>query len=67
MTSWIAKYHSGDSPVDVFIGIQGQEYGFDVVTSDNRPRSALATETEAEALREIQNTYGGISSFQWLS
>ena len=68
MTKWLAKFHENDEYFgeEIFLGITGGEYGFEVILS-NEDDSGLLPEDSVEGAREaLEDYYGCYDTFQWL-
>lgn len=69
MASWVAKFVPEDMPFEeeVYLAVDGQEYGFVVIDSDGNTYTDFPFMTEEEARESIKETYVYYySSFEWI-
>ncbi len=68
MSKYVAKYRENDSPYgeEVFISIEGTEYGF-LATPDNGDEFDLyPAETVEEAAEDMEYYFSGYDTFEYI-
>ena len=68
MRHWIAKYNENDDHFgeEIRLSIEGTEFGFVGVAENGEELDLIPTDTEEEAREELEYSFAGFDTFEWL-